>query len=249
MHSLKHLIGALVMPFNFVLLLVAAGVVLRLIRRPRAARVTWITAALTVYLASTDLVASVLLAPLTRGYTSPLDAPPLTSYVVVLGSSYSPRDDLPVTATLDAEGLRRLVEGVRLLRKIPGARLIVSGGSVDAGQSAPAHGYARMAQALGVSTDSIVVLDRALDTASEARDIKPTVQSQPFLLVTSAEHMRRAMRLFQREGAHPIAAPATRPHDGPFGWIDLMPRANGLRSTEYALHEYAGLAAMALGLD
>jgi hypothetical protein len=48
----------------------------------------------------------------------------------------------------------------------------------------------------------------------------------------------------------PIPAPTgqiTRRDDG-FLWKDLLPETTGLRTTELALHEYVGLAAIALGL-
>ena len=71
------------------------------------------------------------------------------AYVVVLGSGYHPRAGLPVTAALDATGVVRLTEGVRLLRQLPDARLVVSGGSVR-GWPPIARGYALGAAALGV---------------------------------------------------------------------------------------------------
>jgi len=152
-----------------------------------------------------------------------------------------------VTAALNADGVARIMEGVRLARQLPGARLVVSGGLVRKGE-ATAHGYASAARALGIEPGSIVVLDQARDTASEARDVAPVVNSEPFYLVTTVDHMRRAMRLMERAGLHPIPAPASR---GPVSieWSGLVPSSHGLRATELALHEYMGLAAIALGFD
>ena len=77
------------------------------------------------------------------------------------------------------------------------------------------------------------------------------VGGAPFLLVTSAYHMPRAMLLMRRAGAAPIAAPAGQRAygTGAVAWRDFVPGSRGLRDTERALHEYAGLAAIASGLE
>src|SRR6185312_5365553 len=125
-------------------------------------------------------IAGALLRPLTSGYVSPLDHPPRVSYIVVLGTWYGPRADLPVTASITLEGIARLNEGVRLLRLLPGAHLVVSGGIVvpSTTEQASARGYERMARALGVGADSIIVLDKARDTAGEARSLVSVVGTE-----------------------------------------------------------------------
>ena len=91
-------------------------------------------------------------------------------WIVVLGSSYSPHDGVPVTAALDQDALVRIVEGVRLARLNPAAKLLVSGGAPD-GRPRTAQGYAELARDLGIDPGSLVVLDQALDTNAEARDV------------------------------------------------------------------------------
>jgi uncharacterized SAM-binding protein YcdF (DUF218 family) len=168
------------------------------------------------------------------------------SYVVVLGSSYAPHDGVPLTAALDADGLARVVEAVRLARHLQEARLLVSGGAPP-GQSAPALGYAELARQLGIGERSLLVLDTALDTATEARAIAALVGTAPFILVTSAYHMPRAVLELRRAGAEPIAAP-TGQLVGGSNSSDLrawLPNSSALRKVERALHEYIGLAALA----
>jgi uncharacterized SAM-binding protein YcdF (DUF218 family) len=250
-HFIKQLIGSAASPLVLATLLALVSLGCRAARRVRIARVAAIAAAVTGYLGCLIPVGAALLRPLERVYP-PLreDVPvPASGYVVVLGSGYAPEAGLPVTAALDDDGLARIVEGVRLARLLPGARLVVSGGGIDG--HVPARGYARMAEELGVSASSMTVLDRALDTRGEARDVAALLGSEPFLLVTSASHMPRAMRLMQRAGAHPIPAPTEqrglRHHGG--GLRMLLPTSEGLGMSERALHEYLGLAAIRLGLD
>jgi len=104
---------------------------------------------------------------------------------------------------------------------------------------------------LGISSDAIVVNDTPLDTGEEAKQSARLVGAEPFLLVTSANHMPRAVRLFERAGAHPIPAPTDQRANSSarLGWASLVPDVDGLRDTQTALHEYLGLAALSFGID
>ncbi len=161
-----------------------------------------------------------------RAEHGPLDV----RYVVVLGSSYEPHDSVPVTAALDYVGLTRIVEGVRLAKRLDAARLVVSGG----GRTGSAIGYAELAHDLGVSSDAIVVNDTPLDTGEEAKQSAQLVGAEPFLLVTSANHMPRAVRLLERAGAHPIPAPTDQRANSSarLGWAESITRCRWV--TRYA---------------
>lgn len=242
-HVIKELVGTAAMPLAAGLLLAAIGAIVRLFGLRRISTIFWIAAATLVYLSSISPVANALLRPL-EGRYPPFDGTiPPVSFIVVLGNGYQPRDGIPITAALAADGLVRISEGVRLMRLIHGARLVVSGGAYD-GQTPTALGYAEYAADLGVDADAIIKLDKPLDTAEEAGEVAALVGASPFVLVTSAYHMPRAVRLMEIAGAHPIPAPtgqlAPRKIDfSPRGWI---PRSDSLRKTERALHEYMGMA-------
>lgn len=239
-------------PLVVALSIAALAAALRLRRKPRAAAWVIIAAALVAYLGSLTAVGDLLLQPLEQQY-APLrdDSADLAGKpVVVLGTGYSPRGAIPVTAALAEDGLVRIVEGVRLARRFHSPRLIVSGGAPP-GSTASAVGYARLASELGIDDNSIVVLDKGLDTAAEAREIARTLGSAEFVLVTSAYHMPRAMKLMLRAGCRPIAAPTGQqvgqPRVTPI--TGLLPTSVGLRKSERALHEYLGLTALAARLD
>jgi uncharacterized SAM-binding protein YcdF (DUF218 family) len=237
------------LPIALILCVVAAVCGWRAWRR--SALVLLIVSAAIVFAGGMIPVGNALLRPLEDSYP-PLAVArlPKVRYVVVLGSGYSPWDDVPTTAALDEEGLRRIVEGVILIRCLPGAKLIVSGGAPD-GRAPPALGYALLARDLGVPSSSIVVLDRARDTYAEARAVVARVGSAPFILVTSADHMPRAMWLMRHAGANPIGAPTGQLADVPLseaGWRIWVPSSGGLLRIQLALHEYLGLAAARLGV-
>ena len=64
------------------------------------------------------------------------------------------------------------------------------------------------AQSLGVPREQIITLDLPKDTEEEAAAVKQAIGDAPFLLVTSASHLPRAMIFFQQEGLNPLPAPA-----------------------------------------
>jgi len=248
----KRIIGALLEPFSLAFVLAGVGAVALLRGRRGAATYLFVCAAVLAYVASLPIVGNALLAPLEQRYAAFDDddpAPPV-DFIVVLGSSYQPRDDAPVTAELDREALVRIVEGIRLRAKLPDATLIVSGGA-PRGSFPTAHGYAALARQLGIEDDAIVVIDTPLDTTAEARAVVARIGSAPFVLVTSAYHMPRAMRRMQQAGAQAIPGPTGHlaPQEASFEWLDLVPTSRGIDKTDRALHEYLGLLALRLGID
>jgi uncharacterized SAM-binding protein YcdF (DUF218 family) len=252
MYIARGVAGVLAMPLLCALLIGASAGVLHVCGRKRAAKWAMVAALAVAYGGSTAILGDALLRPLERVY-APLredQAMPAVGYIVVLGSDYSPRDGISVTAALDGDALVRIVEGVRLFRKMGGAHLVVSGGAPMA-SAAPALGYARLARDLGIEEGSLIVMDHALDTRAEARDVQMLLGKSPFILVTSAYHMPRAVRLMTGAGAQPVPAPTGQLANSwaRENWRGLLPSSNGLRKTERAMHEYLGLAALLAGIS
>jgi uncharacterized SAM-binding protein YcdF (DUF218 family) len=243
--SLAYLIE---LPLALALALSLAATALWALKHRAVARGMALIAGAVAYGGSIPLSGDALRRPLEQRY-GPLTAVPVVDAVVVLGSSYSPRAGVPVAAALDGAGLVRIVTGVGWAERLA-ARLVVSGGA-PAGEVPAAQGYAALALELGIPAERIVLLEDSLDTRDEATAVAAFLESRPFLLVTSAYHMPRAVRLMERAGARPIPAPTDQqvaPYDG-LRWTDFIPRASALERTEAALHEYLGLAALAAGLD
>jgi uncharacterized SAM-binding protein YcdF (DUF218 family) len=246
LYLFKQWFEAFLSPLALSLLIAAIAVICRFARRARLACALLVVAAAVVYTGSISVVGDALLGPLEHRYP-PLhqDMPmPAVHYVVVLGAGYAPHDGVPVTAALTRDGLVRVVEAVRLARRLDDVKLVVSGGAPP-GYSPSAQGYAELARDLGINPGSIVVLDTALDTRQEAQAIAALIGSAPFVLVTSAYHMPRAMLEMRRAGVAPVPAPTDQLVGGAeaASWRAWLPSSSGLRKTERALHEYLGLAA------
>jgi uncharacterized SAM-binding protein YcdF (DUF218 family) len=241
---LKKLIGACLLPFPLAVLAIVIGLLLLwLTQRQRLGRVAVSIGTFILLLGGYDILSVALIPSLERHY-GPLTPPalaeiaPAPAAVVVLGSGYHPDFRLPANDRLSAAGLVRLIEAVRLMHLLPAARLVLSDGF---GQG---EALLETAAFLGVPRERIALEARSLDTADEAALLRPLVGAAPFLLVTSAAHMRRAMALCQKQGLNPIAAPADfsggSNADG-FLATDLIPHASGFARADQALHEWIGL--------
>jgi uncharacterized SAM-binding protein YcdF (DUF218 family) len=125
---------------------------------------------------------------------------------------------------------------------LPDATLIVSGNN-GTDHLSHAQILSEAAQSLGVAADRIVRLDDTRDTEDEALELARRLGRQPFLLVTSAWHLPRAMALCEKAGANPVPAPAdfmVRP-GADTGWGLVTWDLGALERSTKALHERLGL--------
>ena len=163
-------------------------------------------------------------------------------FVAVLGNTHVSDPGVPETGQLGPASLYRLIEGIRLHRELPDSWLVVSGGPCPGDAAANAVLVGRTARQLGVDGGRLVIEDRPRDTAEEAKLLKPLLKDAPFILVTSAAHMPRAMRIFQNEGLRPIAAPTDFivKDRQQLTSASLMPSAANLELSEQVIYEWLG---------
>ncbi len=147
------------------------------------------------------------------------------------------------------EAAERFTEAVALARRLPGARVVFSGGSaaVFADEPPEAETAARLFAALGIAKDRITLESASRDTYENAmftaRLIKPAA-GQRWLLVTSAWHMPRAMGCFRQAGVAVEAWPVdyrTAPHFQPLRFHTAL--TEGWRRIDFIAREYVGLVA------
>ena len=234
----KKLVSYLLLPYPGALVLAMSGLVLLwFTARQRAGKIL-VTAGFTLLLLfSSGAFAGWYMRPLTHYAPLPsLAVAPGVRWIVVLGSGYSDLPGIPATSRLGGQSLQRLVEGVRLYRTAPGAKLVVSGGVFKSTVSL-AEVMEQAALTLGVPAADILREDESDDTQDEARLIRGIVGGDHFVLVTSPMHMRRSMKLFEKQGMQPIAAPAgCYPEHS-----SVLPNTGQLGTAEAAEHEYLGL--------
>lgn len=163
-------------------------------------------------------------------------------FVVVLGNAHISDPGVPETGQLSTASLYRLVEGIRLHRELPDSWLIVSGGKSQEDPVANAVVVGRTAQQLGVDGGKLLIEDRPRDTLEEAKILQPLLKEAPFILVTSAAHMVRAMQIFQAEGLEPLPAPTNfiLKDRQQFSSNSLLPSPFNLELSEQVVYEWLG---------
>lgn len=85
----------------------------------------------------------------------------------------------------------------------------------------------KMAISLGVAADKIIVETQSRNTYQHPRYIAPIVEKHPFILVTSALHMPRAMGQFRGQGLYPMAAPTQYLYLGEYRLFNRPPYSRG----------------------
>jgi len=189
--------------------------------------------------------------------------------IVVLGQGFPEKSDLPLKYQACASFQQRLQEGMRLYRIIPDAKLFVSvAGAVDC--SVKSQFIDEYAQEHDLKRTGIHLITTARDTSDEARLTMELVKTNRIVLVTSASHMPRAVKVFTKElarrgmrytvspgGMLPradcdgrlshmlIPAPCDYLYVARSGatfrlWALPLPSVDGFRMTQCALYEWLG---------
>lgn len=243
--SIKTLTAILLMPMPVLAILFIVGWGMRRWGCYRLGDNLMLVAVVALLLAAWPPVADRLINPLETQYAAINEWPNDSEIeaVVVLGGGWQPDQPWSVTGKLSESSGFRLMEGLRLWHQRPDVPLLVSGSGAEADRTM-AHGYAEAAEALGVPSQQVVKLVSPSDTAQEAKAVKALLgEGAQIVLVTSASHMPRAIRHFERVGLKPIAAPTHYLAQQQAGLAYWLPSARELRKTERAIYEAFGLIA------
>jgi uncharacterized SAM-binding protein YcdF (DUF218 family) len=244
----KKCLGYLLAPGTVILLCLCFGL-LRVLLPGKSKRSGWVWLFLGTslfFLFSTGPLPSALLSHLENQYQPLLQVQDLKEikYIVVLSSDRRDSLNAPPTSQLDEASAFRVLEGIRLFRLFQAQPTLIMSGGNDVGARMVA-----LARSLGVPPDQLIAETRALDTHGNAREVKPLVQNAPFLLVTSASHLPRAMQIFHLLGLQPVPAPADFRSPGKKTTDKFFPAGNHLTDMTAAIHEYLGLAYLNLFPD
>ncbi len=93
----------------------------------------------------------------------------------------------------------------------------------------------------GVPLENIIIEGRSRNTWENVRNIKEIVGESSFFLATSAYHMKRSIKEFEKVGANPIPAPMDFKRRGEYSLLSYFPNARNLRNADLAVHEYFGI--------
>lgn len=242
---IKKLLQALFLPPGLIYLLLLVSIFLIFTKKKLGKKLLIFTLVL-FYLLSIMPVSNLLLRTLENRFPPLLEPPKDIKYVVVLGGGALNRDtQLPPTSRLQPSSTARILEGIRLFNQLEGAVLITSGGN---SRSAPMDQLTcsqmkELAVLMGVNEERIFPLCDARDTYEEAKNIQAKLQDQPFLLVTSAFHMPRAINFLKKIGLNSIPAPSDFKGQSQYNYSfsPFFPAADHFMHSSFAIKEFVGL--------
>lgn len=240
--TLKKVIGGLLLPLPFLLLMIGLAVLLLWFTRwQKTAKGLLTISWLVLLLLSLQPVADRLLKPIEDTYPTRQQNDGI-DYIVVLGGGYTWNPDWAPSSNLSANNLPRITEAVRLWRTHPEATLIFTGAAAVTNPVSTAKAGARVAESLGVPEAKIITLDTARDTEDEAQAVATLLGQQPFILLTSASHLPRAMAFFHQAGLSPLPAPANQlAITSPLNpWEKALPSSTWLAHSERVVYETLG---------
>lgn len=257
MFLLSKLLPLLLMPLGVALLLLLWGAL-------RGSRWPGLTALAVLWIFATPLAAEGLWRWLERPYQRQTAAAILTrdrvgvtpaagapAAVVVLGGGrHAAPGPARTSEWIDADRFFGGLEAYQQLRRQGRRpRLIFTGGWWPTQPNLPPEGEVLRQRALelGIPAADLATTGRVRNTAEEARAVAAQLPAgSRVVLVTSAFHLPRAVRLFQRQGLQVIPFPvdfqargawAGHPLADPLQWI---PSADGLERSSRALREALG---------
>jgi uncharacterized SAM-binding protein YcdF (DUF218 family) len=211
-------------------------------RLPRAVRVTGLASEALFLIMMSPLGANALV-NMIESRVPPITAcrPPAPTTIVILsgGADRAPRsvDDY---AALNVSSIRRLLAAIRLWRRTPGARLVISGGGWHIPEAAV---LASLAEQMGVPATSISEEESSHTTWENARNVAALSPALPkrIWLVSSALHLPRALGAFRAWGFEPCAWPSDSLYEAPILRLGyFVPQSSSLEKANMAIHELIG---------
>ncbi len=220
-----------------------------------------IAAMLLVFISGNRWVAMSLIRSLEWRYM-PIEKTEEAEVAVVLGGATEPAQ-YPRTAAEVNGAADRMLYAARLYKDGSIKTLLLSGGSIPwygAYTSPPALEMQEILNLTGVPNDVIWLETRSQNTYENAlysAEILKEHDVNKVLLITSAMHMPRSVKLFEAQGLEVIPAP-TDYTVTQAGWqnlwhpsleeffINLLPTYGNISQTTYALKEYVGMTVYSL---
>ncbi len=193
-----------------------------------------ILSALFVYLISIEPVKDLLLYPLEKNYavTEKLNA---DAIVILGGGTYS-------LDSFTEDTSNRLLAGYRIYKKTK-LPVIVSGGAVE-GRIPDSAAMAEMLKKLGVESGKIIEETKSKDTAQNASYVSEICKEKNFkrvILITSAYHMERAVKIFKKTGLMILPYPADFKRSNHYNVYSFLPKFSNFAISSKAIREYIAL--------
>jgi len=161
--------------------------------------------------------------------------------ILILGGGHAIAPGLPAIDQLSLDALGRLSEAIRIYNAGVGMKLVCSGSSATQ-RTTQAEMLALAAIELGIHPIDTLLSKAPRNTSEEIAAYKARFGTAPFILVTSAVHMPRAMKLCMVNGLAAIPAPTNHLlKDDPMRTrYDFIPSYHKIMLMQRSMHEFLG---------
>ena len=220
---LKKFISLFLMPLNFSLLLFLVGLILLFKKKYKLSKIFLSLSFIFICFFGYSQSANLLLYPLEKQYNTLKIIPKDIKYIVLLGG--------------DKEN--RAWEVLRLYHNIKNVKIITTGYS-STNKEPEAFKTARLLSSVGIMKSDIIIFPKPKDTYEEAIKIKKFLKKEKFILVTSASHMPRVMKIFKKQNLNPIPS-ATAYWIKDTDKVYTLVSGYSMYKSQMALHEYVGI--------
>jgi uncharacterized SAM-binding protein YcdF (DUF218 family) len=257
---LSKLLPLFIYPLGLASLLLI-GSLITLWKRPRIAAVGLTLALVALLVGGNGWVATQLVKSLEWQNLPPAELPTAEA-IVVLGGATRPQVSPRPWVDLQDEG-DRVIHGAQLYRQGKAPLVILSGGRIDwqdssqidsqSNRGSESADMVALMQTMGVPAAAMLQDPTSLNTRENAVNVKKILTERGInriLLVTSAMHMPRSLKIFQKLGINAIPAPtdflvsadeAAAKSTIASTLLNSVPDAENLRRLTRALKEYVGL--------
>jgi uncharacterized SAM-binding protein YcdF (DUF218 family) len=251
---LSKFLPLFVYPIGLVCLLILTALLFW--KKRRFAKVIMIIAFLVIFIGGNRYFSNALTRSLEWKYPSFKGAASVDLIVVLGGGTEPMLDPRPITE-VNAAG-DRIIYAAKLHQDYPDAKILLSGGDIDfldQSSGTPAQDMAELLKLMGVPEASIILQDQSQNTYEDALFSCEKIKAAGYknvLLVTSAMHMPRSVKLFGKQGCQVIPAPTDfgitqtaweklwHPSVEEF-FINLVPSYTNLSSVTKSMKEYLGM--------
>lgn len=222
--SLKKFISFFLEPFTLGFFILIIAFIFLFLNSYKKAKIFLFLGIVYFFLISSSIFSNLLMSPLENEYKNQenLNITKI-EYILLLGGDFD----------------RRFDEVIKLSKKLEKAKIITSGYEGSGTIPEAIEAKDRLIS-YGIDKNRIIMQKKPKDTIEEAIGTKKLLGTKPFILVTSASHMPRAMEIFKQQGLNPIAMPTafTVKEKKSNSYLSI----GNIKKVSMAMHEYLGLS-------
>ncbi len=219
------------------------GLLLLALMAWRSGKLVWWFVLVWAYLMSIPALASLAGSFLENQYRPIADLDRYRGYSVVLLSSGSKRLDggLGWVNQLTNSGWERLLVATETARTTGGGLVIAGGPPPRPGHEPISVTMKNVMSKMGIGLGEVAVETMSTNTYENLANLKGRLGDAPFILVTSATHLPRAMSVARKLGLNAVPQPADYVSSEIIGIRSFLPSLAAILHWQTILHEVVGL--------